>query len=116
LAFFQFANADDTAEFGPELQPSGFRHLAMKVDQGTQDDIKDRLDAAGYFESGQAYPLNHGYCWSLYCFDPSGLLMEWTVDHAEVEQINEDKARTAHADLKKWLGGDHTPNNEQFHR
>jgi hypothetical protein len=36
----------------------------MKVDQETQDAIKERLEAAGYFESGQAYPLNHGYCWS----------------------------------------------------
>lgn len=116
LAFFQFANDDDAAEFGPELQPSAFRHLAMKVDQETQDGIKDRLEAAGYFESGQAYPLNHGYCWSLYCFDPSGLLVEWTVDHADVEQINTDKAANAHDDLKKWLGGDHTPNNTQFHR
>ena len=88
LAFFQFADAEDAAEFGPELQPSGFRHLAFKVDQPTQDAIQARLEAAGYFESGQAYPLNHGYCWSLYCFDPSGLLMEWTVDHEDVEQIN----------------------------
>ena len=116
LAFFQFADAEDAAEFGPELQPSGFRHLAFKVDQPTQDAIQARLDAAGYFESGQAYPLNHGYCWSLYCFDPSGLLMEWTVDHEDVEQINADKAATAHDDLRKWHGGDHTPNNEQFHR
>ena len=114
--FFQFADADDAAEFGPELQPSGFRHLAFKVDQPTQDAIQQRLEAAGYFESGQAYPLNHGYCWSLYCFDPSGLLMEWTVDHEDVEQINADKAASAHDDLRKWLGGDHTPNNEQFHR
>jgi len=33
-----------------------------------------------------------------------------------VDAINADKAATAHADLAKWLGGDHTPNNEQFHR
>jgi len=38
------------------------------------------------------------------------------VDHEDVEQINRDKAATAHADLRKWLDGDHTPNNEQFHR
>jgi glyoxylase I family protein len=56
LAFFQFADEDDQAEFGPELPPSGFRHLAMKVDQETQDAIKERLEAAGYFESGEAYP------------------------------------------------------------
>ena len=42
--------------------------------------------------------------------------MEWTVDHEDVEQINTDKAASAHDDLRKWLSGDHTPNNEQFHR
>lgn len=88
----------------------------MKVDQDTQDALKARLEAAGYFESGEAYPLDHGYCWSLYVFDPSGLLVEFTVDHDDVDQINRDKAASAHADLAQWLGGDHTPNNEQFHR
>lgn len=115
LAFFQFADEDDQKEFGPELPPSGFRHLAMKVDQATQDGIKARLDAAGITEP-QAYILNHGYCYSLYVFDPSGLLVEFTVDHEDVEQINADKKKTAHADLQKWLSGDHTPNNTQFHR
>lgn len=115
LAFFQFADEDDHKEFGPELQPSGFRHLAMKVDQETQDGIRDRLAAAGITEP-QAYILNHGYCYSLYVFDPSGLLVEFTVDHEDVENINAMKKETAHADLEKWLAGDHTPNNEQFHR
>ncbi len=115
LAFFQFADADDQKEFGPELTPSGFRHLAMKVDQDTQDGIKARLEAAGIGEP-QMYILNHGYCYSLYCFDPSGLLMEWTVDHEDVDNINADKKRTAHEDLARWLAGDHTPNNTQFHR
>jgi catechol 2,3-dioxygenase-like lactoylglutathione lyase family enzyme len=115
LAFFQFADADDQKEFGPELQPSGFRHLAMKVDQETQDGIRDRLAAAGVTEP-QTYILNHGYCYSLYVFDPSGLLVEFTVDHDDVESINAGKKKTAHADLAKWLAGDHTPNNTQFHR
>ncbi len=115
LAFFQFADRADHEEFGPELQPSGFRHLAMKVDQATQDGIKDRLAAAGISEP-QAYILNHGYCYSLYVFDPSGLLVEFTVDHENVAQINAEKKKSAHEDLAKWLAGDHTPNNEQFHR
>ena len=50
------------------------------------------------------------------CIDPSGLLIEFTVDHDEIDEINSDKVLTAHADLKKWLEGDHTPNNENFHR
>ena len=115
LAYFQFADKADQEEFGPELKPSGFRHLAMKVDQETQDGIRDRLAAAGITEP-QAYILNHGYCYSLYVFDPSGLLVEFTVDHENVEQINADKKKSAHEDLAKWLAGDHTPNNDQFHR
>ncbi|WP_439101334.1 VOC family protein [Congregibacter sp.] len=115
LAFFQFADEEDQKEFGPELQPSGFRHLAMKVDQETQDGIKARLEAAGITEP-QAYILNHGYCYSLYVFDPSGLLVEFTVDIDGVEELNEQKKLTAHDDLAKWLAGDHTPNNTQFHR
>lgn len=116
LAFFQFANEGDAEEFGPILPRSGFRHLAMRVDQPTQDAINERLQAAGYFDSGEAYPLHHGYCWSTYVFDPSGLLIEFTVDHDNVDEINRKKAVSAHADLKNWLAGDHTPNNEQFHR
>ena len=115
LAFFQFADEEDQKEFGPELAPSGFRHIAMKVDQETQDGIRDRLAAAGITEP-QTYILNHGYCYSLYVFDPSGLLVEFTVDHEDVDSINAAKKKSAHEDLQKWLAGDHTPNNTQFHR
>jgi catechol 2,3-dioxygenase-like lactoylglutathione lyase family enzyme len=115
LAFFQFANEDDQKEFGPELTPSPFRHIAMKVDQGTQDGIHERLVAAGYENKGM-YLLEHGYCRSLYVSDPSGLLIEFTVDHPDVEQINADQLAKAHKELKRWLGGDHSPNNTAYHR
>jgi catechol 2,3-dioxygenase-like lactoylglutathione lyase family enzyme len=115
LAFFQFADPEDQKEFGPELAPSGFRHLAMKVDQATQDGIRDRLAAAG-IEEPQTYILNHGYCYSLYVSDPSGLLIEFTVDHEDVDSINAGQRQTAHKDLARWLAGDHTPNNTQYHR
>lgn len=115
LAFFQFADADDQDEFGPELPESAFRHLAMKVDQETQDGIRDRLAAAGYQEPDM-YILNHGYCYSLYVFDPSRLLIEFTVDHEDVDAINASQRETAHSDLARWLAGDHAPNNEQYHR
>ena len=115
LAFFQFADPEDQREFGPELAPSGFRHLAMKVDQATQDGIRDRLAAAG-IEEPQTYILNHGYCYSLYAYDPAKLLIEFTVDDANMEQINEEQRHKAHSELKRWLSGDHSPNNEQYHR
>lgn len=115
LAFFQFADEQDAKEFGPELAPSGFRHLAMKVDQKAQDAIRDRLAAAGY-EAPATYILDHGYCYSLYVTDPANLLIEFTVDHPEVESINAERKTKAHDDLKQWLSGDHTPNNGAFHR
>ena len=64
----------------------------------------------------QTYILNHGYCYSLYVKDPADLIIEFTVDHEDVDKINRDQAAKAHRELKRWLGGDHTPNNEAFHR
>lgn len=115
LAFFQFANEDDQQEFGPDLPLSGFRHVAMKVDQETQDGIRERLATAGYREPGM-YILNHGYCYSLYVYDPAQLLVEFTVDHENVEQINEEQRNKVHGELSRWLAGDHSPNNEAYHR
>ena len=115
LAFFQFASAEDQAEFGPELAASPFRHIAMKVDDATQEGIHGRLLAAGYENKGM-YVLEHGYCRSLYVTDPAGLLIEFTVDHPDVAKINADQKAKAHAELKRWLGGDHSPNNTAYHR
>ena len=115
LAFFQFKDEDDAEEFGPELPLSGFRHLAMKVDQETQDGIRDRLAAAGV-TAPDTYILNHGYCYSLYVFDPAKLLIEFTVDHEDMDQINAEQKEKAHTELARWLSGDHAPNNEQYHR
>lgn len=115
LAFFQFADETDQKEFGPELPVSPFRHIALNVDQATQDGIRDRLAEAGY-EEPDTYVLNHGYCYSLYVFDPAGLIVEFTVDHEDVDKINQERLATAHADLERWLAGDHTPNNEAYHR
>lgn len=115
LAFFQFADEEDQQEFGPELPMSPFRHIALGVDQATQDGIRDRLAAAGYAEP-DTYILDHGYCYSLYVFDPSGLIVEFTVDHPNAEQINQERLPKAHQELEQWLAGDHTPNNEAYHR
>jgi hypothetical protein len=49
-------------------------------------------------------------------FDPAKLLIEFTVDHEDVDKINADQKKKAHSELKRWLGGDHTPNNEAYHR
>jgi catechol 2,3-dioxygenase-like lactoylglutathione lyase family enzyme len=110
LAFFQFAKAEDAEQFGPKMPFTPFHHIALKVDASVQAGIEQRLQAAGY-QAPQMFVLEHGYCRSLYATDPNGMIVEFTVDHPEVEQINETRLKTAHADLKRWLGGDHTSNN-----
>jgi glyoxylase I family protein len=110
LAFFQFANPDDQALFGPSMPDTPFTHIALAVDVETQAAIADRLAEAGYQEP-DTFVLEHGYCRSLYARDPNGLLVEFTVDHPEAEAINAARRGQAHADLQRWLGGDHTSNN-----
>lgn len=111
LAFFQFADAEDQKEFGPDLAPSPFRHIAVKCDQVTQDQIRARLEAHGYREPG-FYVLEHGYCTSLYVTDPDGMIMEFTVDNPEAAERDALYRAKAHSELKRWLAGDHRPNND----
>ncbi|HVZ30878.1 MAG TPA: VOC family protein [Polyangiaceae bacterium] len=110
LAFFQFADQKDGELFGPKMPETPFHHLALKVDAHVQAGIERRLKAAGY-EPPRMYVLEHGYCRSLYAEDPNGMIVEFTLDHAKVDEINATRRKTAHADLKRWLAGDHTSNN-----
>jgi glyoxylase I family protein len=110
LAFFQFADPADRDLFKTVMEPSPFRHIALAVDQETQDGIRKRIAEAGITEP-DTFTLDHGYCVSLYVTDPNGLNLEFTVDHPEVADINEERRAKAHEDLVRWLAGDHTSNN-----
>jgi catechol 2,3-dioxygenase-like lactoylglutathione lyase family enzyme len=114
LAFFTFAEADDQAEFGPDLPPSPFRHIALKVDSALQDDLERRIIAAGIEPPGR-YVLEHGYCRSIYVVDPDGMIVEFTRDADEADLINAERLKDAHSELKRWLAGDHRPNNDVRH-
>lgn len=108
LAFFQFANEEDQKLFDPELAPSPFRHIALKVDADGQAELARRIEDAGLEGS---FALEHGYCRSLYVEDPNGMLVEFTVDTDQAEQITADRQQDAHATLERWLAGDHSSNN-----
>jgi catechol 2,3-dioxygenase-like lactoylglutathione lyase family enzyme len=112
LAFFQFAHERDAQLFGPELPPSPFRHIALKIDASSQDEIAARLKTAGY-EAPRTYILEHGYCRSLYVEDPNGMILELTADAPEATkpEVVQMKKDTAHSELKRWLAGDYTSNN-----
>jgi glyoxylase I family protein len=110
LAFFQFANEDDERQFDPEVTPTPFRHIAMKVDADGQAELERRLRDADW-KPDMTFVLDHGYCRSLYTEDPNGLLVEFTVDADNADEIAEERAADAHETLKRWLAGDHTSNN-----
>jgi glyoxylase I family protein len=110
LAFFQFADPADQERFDPELAPSPFRHIAMKVDSEGQAEIERRLTDAGW-KPEHTYVLEHGYCRSLYTEDPNGMLLEFTLDVPAADEIAQLRAGDAHETLRRWLAGDHTSNN-----
>jgi glyoxylase I family protein len=109
LAFFQFQ--DPETEPPVVRQPSPSIHIALMCDEPTQQDILDRLRAAGFSEK-EAYVQDHGYCQSLYVYDPDGLRLEFTVDRADMPEILARQRTSAHETLRRWLAGDHASNNE----
>ncbi len=110
LAFFQFANKSDQDLFDPDLTPSPFRHIALKVDTEGQAELERRLQQANWKPEG-TYVLEHGYCRSLYTEDPNGMLLEFTADVPEADELAKLRRADAHETLARWLAGDHTGNN-----
>ena len=110
LAFFQFAEPSDQAEFGPDIPPSPFHHIALNVDEETQAEIEGRIAKAG-IEPPQTYVLEHGYCRSVYVVDPNGLVLEFCCDDPKAASGAEERRANAHAELERWLAGDWSNNN-----
>jgi glyoxylase I family protein len=106
LAFFQFADADDHAELAAST-PRSLNHVALAVDGAGHDELIRRLEGHGL----PYRVVDHGYCRSLYVSDPDGLAVEFTCDAANAEEIGAQRRADAHAELRRWLGGDRTPNN-----
>jgi hypothetical protein len=92
------------------MPSSPFHHIALNVDRETQQGIEKRLVASGYQEP-QMYVLEHGYCRSVYVVDPNDMVLEFTLDNPEAEKAALDRRKSARAELKRWLAGDHTSNN-----
>jgi len=114
LAFFQFADKEDEELFVPDMPATPFVHLALKVDEATQKEIEARIEQAG-LEPPQTYVLEHGYCRSVYAVDPNGMTVEFTCDDPRAAAGDAERQANAHAELKRWLGGDHTSNNTFRH-
>lgn len=108
LAFFQFADAAMYEACKPVYPQIGrFQHIALKVDRSTFDEIDRRLTSADI----PRRITDHGYCLSLYVMSPDGLRVEFSVDPANVADINALRRVDAHSELARWLDGNHEPNN-----
>ena len=110
LAFFQFADPDDQALFGPDMPSSPFQHIALNVDEQTQRALEERINVRK-IAPDKTYVLDHGYCRSVYVTDPNGMILEFTHDRAEAVVNEAQRRAVAHAELKRWLAGDHSNNN-----
>jgi catechol 2,3-dioxygenase-like lactoylglutathione lyase family enzyme len=116
LAFFQFADKADEAEFSPPMPESPFHHIALHVDRETQAELEARIRAAGITEP-DTYVLEHGYCRSVYVKDPNGMILEFTLDTPEAmsPEVDAKRRADARAELARWLAGDHRNNNPYRH-
>ncbi|MBA4305409.1 MAG: VOC family protein [Sphingopyxis sp.] len=110
LAFFQFADPDDQAEFGPEIPESPFIHIALQVDEKGQAELERRISAAGFVEP-DTYILEHGYCRSVYVKDPNNMILEFTYDAPEAAPLDAQRRAEARSELSRWLAGNHSNNN-----
>jgi glyoxylase I family protein len=110
LAFFSFADDDVyrkcQAEKPPEI--TNFDHIAFKVTELTYNELIARLRAAGE----QMRETDHGYCKSIYCTSPDGLIVEFTVDPPDAPDIEAMRKADAHSELARWMAGDHRTNND----
>ena len=110
LAFFSFAD-DEVYQKTQAAKPAeigSFDHISFKVDEPTFNELVGRLESA----REKVRVTDHGYCKSMYCTSPDGLIMEFTVDPPNADRIDAIRRADAHAELKRWMAGDHRPNND----
>jgi glyoxylase I family protein len=110
LAFFSFADDEvyqkTQAEKPAEIR--NFDHVAFKVDETAYNELVARVKASGL----KLRETDHGYCKSMYCESPDGLITEFTVDPPEAAKIEEIRKADAHSELARWMAGDHRTNND----
>ena len=107
LAFFNFADPDAATAYKAQHQQR-FVHIALAVTADGQREIKRRIESANL----PVREVDHGYCKSIYVQDPDGLMVEFTSDPPEADEIGAQQRATAHETLRRWTAGDRTVNND----
>jgi glyoxylase I family protein len=106
LSFFN-VEGDKNMEKFKSPKTEIFNHIALHIDDETQQRYKRNLTEAGLFN----FFLDHGYCHSLYTMDPDGLRLEFAVDDHRFEEINEYQTMTARESMRNWIAGNRASNN-----
>ncbi len=109
LAFFSFRRRRGVSQdAGRETGRDRQLYIAFKVDDATYDELLACLKTA----NEPVREIDHGYCRSMYCTSPDGLVVEFTVDAPNVAEIDSRRRADAHAELARWVAGDHRVNND----
>lgn len=106
LAFFQFkagaSNHEQSLNKFNNINPFA-HHIALTVEgKETVLHFKQKLAEAGI----EAFETDHGYCYSIYFYDPNGLQVELTTNVPVTKEMMDEAARTAHDTLRKWMAED----------
>ncbi|CAN5612356.1 hypothetical protein BH09PSE5_BH09PSE5_25700 [soil metagenome] len=112
IAFFQFADKGYEARAirtdHPEIER--FDHLALKSTRATVDEVIERATKWNI-----PYRItNHGYCKSVYVTSPDGMYLEFAEDPPYADEIERTARENAHANLSRWLAGDHQTTNNPY--
>ena len=99
IAFFDEPNSvkDDIFNIKDGIEDYHFAFEAESI--GQQQAFKTRLEEAKVPVFG---PIDHGFCHSIYFFDPNGLACEITVRDAKHDEILAEEGSKAAAEIKKW--------------
>ena len=98
IAFFDQPAAADERKFEP--LDGMDKHFAFRVEREEElEGWKTRIKAAKVKCVG---PVDHGFCKSIYFYDPNGLQLEIACNSAAYSPIMSAKAASAHETLKEW--------------
>ena len=110
LAFFQFADESDQQLFDPDLTPSPFRHIAMKVTQR----VRPPWPSASKRPAGSPRAPTCSSTGTAARSTPrirTGCCSSSPSTCPRPTSVNKLRRADAHETLERWLAGDHTGNN-----
>lgn len=99
IAFFDEPGGATPKKFNTK-NPFDF-HIAFEA--GSMEELlafQQHLDANGVTAHG---PVDHGFCHSIYFYDPNGLALEITTRDATHESYMRESETHAHADVQTWV-------------